>query len=545
MNPFWTPRARVELVGLYRRQLFREREDGERGSGTTLARRLEPQPVFAPALRDLQLARPSPPLARELLSRLMRRARAALGRAARLGARWSGPPTSSTRSRAGSSRAAALFDLFMPFVWENRYVFRCDNIRALYARMTPADRSEASPGTRSASTGATTGSRCTCRGWRSGSSPAWRRSAKKRVHAVDAAPRPARAVRGRGRTHHRHRVAFRGWSGEREERFTYGELHRVRRPRGPLPRRRRACKPATGCCSSRENRPEWAIAFFGILRAGATVVPVDAQLSERRDRQPRPLAPGSRGRLLSEEAAHDLPGLWRTPSPPAALPARVVLLAEALAGDPRSPARRPVRVAAPDDVASLIFTSRHHRHAQGRDAHPPQLRRAGGRSSPASSTCGMGDGLLSVLPLHHTFEFTGGLLMPLSPRRGGDVPRRADRRHAGRRARDGARHRAWSACRRCGRCSTARSPRSCRRRPALVEQAIRGADASANARCANRPALNLGKLLFWPVHRKLGGRLRFLISGGSALPDRGAARPSTSSASTSTRATASPRRRRC
>ena len=29
--------------------------------------------------------------------------------------------------------------------------------------------------------------------------------------------------------------------------------------------------------------------------------------------------------------------------------------------------------------------------------------------------------------------------------------------------------------------------------------------------------LNLGKLLFWPVHKKLGGRLRYLVSGGSAL----------------------------
>ena len=30
--------------------------------------------------------------------------------------------------------------------------------------------------------------------------------------------------------------------------------------------------------------------------------------------------------------------------------------------------------------------------------------------------------------------------------------------------------------------------------------------------------LNWGKLLFWPVHQKFGGRLRLLISGGSALP---------------------------
>src|SRR5262249_27370174 len=28
-----------------------------------------------------------------------------------------------------------------------------------------------------------------------------------------------------------------------------------------------------------------------------------------------------------------------------------------------------------------------------------------------------------------------------------------------------------------------------------------------------------GKILFWPVHRKFGGRLKFLVSGGSALPE--------------------------
>ena len=39
----------------------------------------------------------------------------------------------------------------------------------------------------------------------------------------------------------------------------------------------------------------------------------------------------------------------------------------------------------------------------------------------------------------------------------------------------------------------------------------------ANARLRNRFGANLGKAIFWPVHRRLGGRLRFLVSGGSAL----------------------------
>ncbi len=55
-------------------------------------------------------------------------------------------------------------------------------------------------------------------------------------------------------------------------------------------------------------------------------------------------------------------------------------------------------------------------------------------------------------------------------------------------------------------------------KPALVEQAIHGL-MSAHAELRNRRNINLGKLLFWPIHRRFGGRIKFLVSGGSALPD--------------------------
>ena len=40
-----------------------------------------------------------------------------------------------------------------------------------------------------------------------------------------------------------------------------------------------------------------------------------------------------------------------------------------------------------------------------------------------------------------------------------------------------------------------------------------------NGELRNRSRFNLGKLLFWPVHRTFGGKLRLLVSGGSALPE--------------------------
>ena len=68
--------------------------------------------------------------------------RAARRAGARRGCRASPstPRRGSTRSRRWPSRPNDLFQLFMPFIYEREYVFRCDNIRALYARLTPHDR---------------------------------------------------------------------------------------------------------------------------------------------------------------------------------------------------------------------------------------------------------------------------------------------------------------------------------------------------------------------------------------------------------------------
>src|SRR5262249_57634577 len=72
---------------------------------------------------------------------------------------------------------------------------------------------------------------------------------------------------------HRHRVAFRRVADEREERFTYGEVHRWAARVGSF-LLRSGVKRGDRVLLISENRPEWPISYFGILRAGATVVPV-------------------------------------------------------------------------------------------------------------------------------------------------------------------------------------------------------------------------------------------------------------------------------
>jgi long-chain acyl-CoA synthetase len=52
---------------------------------------------------------------------------------------------------------------------------------------------------------------------------------------------------------------------------------------------------------------------------------------------------------------------------------------------------------------------------------------------------------------------------------------------------------------------------------AILESAVK-ALADANFEVRARTGIDLGMLLFLPVHEKLGGRIRYMISGGSALP---------------------------
>src|SRR5262249_26324860 len=143
---------------------------------------------------------------------------------------------------------------------------------------------------------------------------------------------------------------------EREERFTFGEVHRWAARVGSF-LVRSGVKQGDRVLLISENRPEWPITYFGILRAGATVVPVDPASSETegvnivRRGAPRAVP-------LSEEAARDLGGLWRTLSEQS-LEVSLATLAQAMEGDPGQPGRIGAirKSAAPDDVASLIFTS--------------------------------------------------------------------------------------------------------------------------------------------------------------------------------------------
>jgi len=506
-NPFYAPRS-VELVGLYRRRHYRERETGSALLNDVWSR-LEPQPVSKRSF----LSRSAPLFATG--ARLLRKG------IEDHGPRWGAPRVSAMLERAKeqlqrveeqAGSLSALIDLFLPFLWENRYVFRCDNTRSLYAAMDPVDAAKIPWDPQGID-------------WRRyfldvhlPGLEKWvfpgleeEREKRKAIHAHrDLLELFDAAVHA-----YRHRVAFRRVEEDREERFTYGEVHRWAARVGSF-LLRSGVKPDDRVLLVSENRPEWAIAYFGILRAGGTVVPVDPASSEAevvnivRRSQAKVV-------LLSEEAAQSLAGLWRTLSEQS-LAVSLATLAQAMEGDPSQPGRIGAvrKGASPGDVASLIFTS----GTTGTPKGVVLTHRNFASLVPklaASFDFGVGDGLLSVLPLHHTFEFSAGMLPPFS--RGAEVTyldelttdRLGEVLESGHVTAMIGVPALWTLFHR-------KITQELTAKPAIVEQGIR-ALMSAHGALRNRQNVNLGKILFWPVHRKFGGRIKFLVSGGSALTD--------------------------
>ena len=173
------------------------------------------------------------------------------------------------------------------------------------------------------------------------------------------------------------------------------------------------------------------------------------------------------------------------------------------------------RRVSPDALASLIFTS-------GTTGRPKGVmlthRNFTFMVSELSKIFefGVTDGMLSLLPLHHAFEFSAGLLAPLS--HGAQVTYLSELTGD-----------AISSALKKGRVTAIVGVPALwdllRRRlfqrfadKSAVLEALMKALAAANFELRSRTGFDLGVLAFLPVHEGFGGRIRYLISGGSALP---------------------------
>jgi long-chain acyl-CoA synthetase len=254
---------------------------------------------------------------------------------------------------------------------------------------------------------------------------------------------------------------------------------------------------------SGQNHPSWPIAYFGILRAGGVAVPMDIALTEAQALNIEKSAEPALA-VLDEEAMTTFGH---------ALETRVLHLG--LATAPRAKTEVPMPAVNSDTLASILYTS-------GTTGDPKGVMLTHGNFTALLGSLGKvfplstDDRVLSVLPLHHTFEFSCGLLMPLSQGAQIIYLDEITGENLSRGLKEGqvtamvGVPALWQLLER-------RIHSQIQDKGDLFENLVDGA-MEINRRLGKSTKLDIGRLLFAPVHGKLGGKIRFLISGGAALP---------------------------
>ena len=333
---------------------------------------------------------------------------------------------------------------------------------------------------------------------------------------------------------HSDRVAMQQFTPDGLRRITYNDL-RTRAHWMAASLRRAGLGQGDRVLIMSENRPEWGMTYFGTLEAGGATVPVDAELPLRdvltviRSSRAFALVASDkvRDRLEAEGLTEALDALTAATEEAAdagaeATAAPKVFSFNALLEAPKAPEANGASASAAlvpveraNDIASLIYTS-------GTTGNPKGVmlehRNFAAMLSSVNGIFNVShrDSFLSVLPLHHTFEFTAGFLMPLS--RGATITYLDE-----------------LTAESLGRAFREAPPTAMIGVPALWqllhrrvlgEVARRGPYAKGafkalmmfNRWVRERTGVNLGKVLFAPVHGQFGGRVRYFISGGASLP---------------------------
>jgi long-chain acyl-CoA synthetase len=262
-----------------------------------------------------------------------------------------------------------------------------------------------------------------------------------------------------------------------------------------------------------QNHPAWPVAYFGILRAGAVAVPVDPALEGP---QLANIVRSSGARIALWDAGVEAKGgAFARTALPHLRAFDLVDFADGGENAPDGALAVPAFSAKSGDLASIIYTS-------GTTGDPKGVMLSHGNFTamlaaiapifPLKDT----DRILSVLPLHHTFEFTCGLLLPLS--RGARILY-LDELNAERLAEGLVRGRVT------GMVGVPALWQLLERRilARVKEQGPAAALAfdwalELNRLLGKRLGINAGRVFFGSVHEALGGHARFLISGGAALP---------------------------
>ena len=501
----------IGLVGLDKRRHYEEKETGAKLLNKIVSK-MEPRPVTTEYYEKASV--PMFNEAAKKASSLLDKVRP----------RWGGGRVAEVIDRVKNSverveeltrETTEAFDMFRPFTIENAYVFRSDNVRSLFSRIGEDERSLLTwnperfdwydywlnihlPGLTK---------------WVFPTLEDEMRAKPKRVYTY----RDLLELFETSTKRHATRVAMRIERDGRKEQYTYEDLRELAtRVAGFLVSQ--GIKAGDRVMLVSSNSPEWGMTYFGVLKAGATCIPCDPE-SSTSEILNFARAGNAAGVIVSEAINLDHPELAKLLSEQGSTRLwtyeEVFEMPDVATEDERI-ALLPQRIHA-QSVASLIFTS-------GTTGQPKGVmlshRNLTSMVSMLSSVFDMstGDGVLSVLPLHHTFEFSTGFLTPLS--RGAQITYLPD-------LTSDALAKAIKNGHVTGMVGV----------PALWELLHRriknrlyersdwiGKTAEnlirANAWLRDRTPLNLGQVMFYPIHEGLGGRIRYFISGGSALSDK-------------------------
>ena len=192
--------------------------------------------------------------------------------------------------------------------------------------------------------------------------------------------------------------------GGRGRMYSYGEFGSLFGRLGAGLRRRRLVElPEIGIVS--ENRPEWAIAYFGILAAGGTAVPIDANFSEKEIDY---VVTHSKLRVIFASGKFE----QRLRNTHRELTVISFEQESEAYYEKYMDARPEYADVGAYNVAVLIYTS-------GTTGAPKAVELthqnivANMDGVEGMLQFGHGDTFLSILPLHHTFEATCGMIVPM------------------------------------------------------------------------------------------------------------------------------------
>lgn len=503
----------VGLLGLYKRKHFQEKETGFKLINE-LAGRMETKPV-TPARFD-STSTPMVNSAAKKVSGLLDRVRP----------RWGGGRVTDVIDRVKeridrvvelTHETTVAFEMFRPFMVENAYTFRTDNVCSLFARIRKDERALLQwnpekldwyeywmdthfPGLQK---------------WVFPTLEDEMREKPKRVYTY----RDLLELFETTTKRHATRVAMRIERDGQSEQYTYADLRELA-IRAAAFLASKGIKPGDRVMLLSNNAPEWGMTYFGVMKAGAVCIPVDPT-SSTDEIVMFARAGGTAGIVVSAEMNLEHADLV-TRFTEAGLEATPLWTFEEVFAMPDEQTENeriallPPRVH-PQNVASLIFTS-------GTTGRPKGVmlshRNLTSMTSMLSSVFDMStrDGVLSVLPLHHTFEFSTGFLTPLS--RGAQITylEELTGEALARAIKNG--HvtgmvgvpALWELLHR--RIKSRLNERS-EWIGSTTDLLIR-----ANAWLRDNTPLNLGHFVFYPIHKGLGGRIRYLISGGSALGEK-------------------------